>query len=222
LPKWLLPVWESGGYLLNVLCERMAAAGVREIVIGVHPDNQALMAKYAPKGCHVVTVESANMSQTVLAMQRWCGGEQVVLGMPDTFWEAPDVFGGVECRQSNVLAFCWTARPDQDGKLGMVQIEKDTEIGINRVLKIIDKTPGTGLKQAWGAMMWTPEFWQYISPEDSHLGYSLQRAMAAGEVVQAVQVRGEYYDCGTIEEYARLMTAYAPRLWVENGRKRGG
>lgn len=219
LPKWLLPVWEPAGFLLNVLCERMAEAGVEEIIIAVHPDNQALMVRYAPSNAAVVTVESQNMSQTVLAARRWCGNEPILMAMPDTFWSAEHVFNLVQPGVSPILAFVWATRADQDGKLGMVEVKKNDQHGVHQITRIIDKTVGTGLQEAWGAMMWTPEFWQYISPEDSHLGYALQRAMAAGEIVQAVRVKGEYYDCGTVEEYCRLMAAYSPRLWGQNGNK---
>jgi len=73
--------------------------------------------------------------------------------------------------------------------------------GTGLITEIIDKPINSDLDYGWGAMVWTPEFWQYIKPEDPHVGFALQRAIEAGELVRAHNFPGKYYDCGTPDEY---------------------
>lgn len=75
----------------------------------------------------------------------------------------------------------------------------------SQLTRINDKIPASKLKFACGALCWQPEFWQYINPEDAHMGIALQRAIDDGVEVQGYLARGQYYDCGIPEDYFRCI-----------------
>jgi hypothetical protein len=93
-------------------------------------------------------------------------------------------------------------RKEQVGKLGQVSFDESTK----DVRAIVDKTFDCLLPYAWGAMMYKPQFMDFVVSEEPHLGYAIMPAIKAGWKVKVVEAKEcEYYDCGTIQEYRNLL-----------------
>jgi UTP-glucose-1-phosphate uridylyltransferase len=214
LPKYLLPIRKS--YLLQTLCERMNACGASDLLIGANPNNSSLVQRYLPANGIVYTKFSETMSETVLAAQPWADKANVLFGMPDSWWEGDDfayrwlVEGLTE--EIPVCVAVFKARPAQKGKLGMVMTQGKFVNGLGeQILEVVavkDKASTSAYTEAWGAMAWSPKFWQYIRPADPHVGYALERAISMGVTVRAIKMTGNYWDCGTKDEYFELIRSF--------------
>lgn len=200
LPKFLLPV--PGGYLLDKLGRRMRIMGASKILIGANQANFGLVERYAPVGASTYMVNTQTMSETVLALKRYAHTADVLFGMPDSYWLDEDVYPRLIADLNSgamVSAALFETRPEQRTKLGMCAVQfVDDELHIRRV---IDKPADTDLRLAWGAMAWRCDFWEFIKPDDPHVGYALQRAIDAKTVVRGSLMLGGYWDCGTADEY---------------------
>lgn len=198
LPKYLLPV--PGGYLLERMTTRM---GVR-CHIGANAENFDLLNTYKRPEDHVYSVESRGMPETILTAREFVGDENVLVGMPDTYWTDEHVFSTFKRRIKSNAVICVVAvffvSADRASHLG-VCIR-----GINNFLDSIkDKQPQYNAQWVWGALAWTSAFWQYIHPDDAHLGVALQRAVDRGVKIPLYLSDGTYYDNGTPEDYFRCI-----------------
>ena len=202
LPKYLLPV--PGGYLLQQMADRMGV----QCFIGANADNYDLIDAYKRPGDVAYLVASRSMPETILAVEKYTGTDNVLVGMPDTYWSDRSVYGAM-ARRLDEGAVCTVAMfavsAEQAARLGMCEVNYWCCLpgDWSQVMRIDDKNPASKLKFAWGALGWQPEFWQYIKPEDAHMGIALQRAIDDGVEVQGYLARGQYYDCGIPEDYFR-------------------
>jgi hypothetical protein len=100
----------------------------------------------------------------------------------------------------NSLAL-WRIRPEQRGKLGEVDISEEEAI----VKKMVDKDPLANLEWSWG--MFSLDSYQLLGFDstDSHPGISLSKLVDKGYVLKYVKQKGEYWDCGTTDEYSSLL-----------------
>lgn len=211
LPKYLLPI--NNSYLLMILCERMRIAGCEQIMIGANPDNHLLIEQYAPSDAVVYTVNSETMSATLLAARRWCGDATVIFAMPDAWWSQDNIFKGMVAIMKRYNQVCsvahWKAREDQRKNLGMVKTDVRRSASLDSdhsvVVDVVDKPTSTTLTHAWGAIAWSPKFWECLHPDDPHVGIALIRAIAKQWEVGAVTQAGNYWDCGIPSEYFKLI-----------------
>ena len=194
LPKFLLPIGDSN--LLERLYVQMIAAKVLRIAIGMKDNGELIRNNHM--AFSVYGVDTKTMSETVLlAREHIDTTETVLFGMPDTYWTDENVYetlldyigGAIAC------VALWYVPPRHRHKRGMCDGHR------NRLFSVTDKPPATFLHFGWGAMIWKPEFWQYIKPEDPHVGFALQRALDADQLVRSYKFPGKYYDCGTPDEY---------------------
>lgn len=201
LPKWCLPVPQ--GYLLSVLLNRMESVAP-SVVIGVNPENASLVGQYKRMAFVHTAKNFKTMSETVLSCIKFFEPDSdVAFGMPDTFIEDDNCYPKLAKALANgadVAVAHFHARPKQHLKAGMIDSRG------NQVIEVVDKPAETKLTRLWGALAWKPVFWQFIHPEDPHVGYALPRAIAAGLDVRAVRMDGGYWDAGTVDEYFELVT----------------
>lgn len=201
LPKWALPI--PGGYLLDRHIDEMLAAGCEPIHVGANDNNYSLLREYAPTEEVYIAERYETMTQTVMSATRY--NDTVLFGMPDTYLPtgvyqhlAKSIAVGAD-----VAVAVFRARPGQHRHGGMCRVHRKTF----QVLEVVDKPEETDLMFIWGALAWQPAFWEYMQPNDPHVGYALPRAIADGLDVRAVNGEGGYYDCGTIEGYYEALTA---------------
>lgn len=202
LPKMLLPV-PPQTTLIARMRDSIMALKPRKICIGSNGVNMALLEPFDRMQIRLYYAYTATMSETVLEAQRFTqSGERVLFGMPDTYVEDAAAFeklsdaldGGAD------VAVGLFVTPDAwRHKRGMCRVEGD------RVVEVIDKPQDTDLFWAWGVLAWRPVFWQSIDASDTTVGYALSRAIHAGLNVRAVTMDGYFYDCGTHDEYFRLI-----------------
>lgn len=206
IPKFLLPVGDT--YLLARVYQQMVEAGADRIAIGVHPDNLALVKRYTPGEAIIYEANTVTMSQTVLMAQKYASKQQVLFGMPDTYWTTPDMYPQLIDRLGGAIgvAGLWHTPPVYQNKRGMCRIHmtKDRDLFISEV---VDKPKQITLEYGWGAIAWRAKFWQYINPYDKHVGFALQRAIAQGEYVRGHTREGQFFDCGTPDEYYECIQA---------------
>ena len=123
--------------------------------------------------------------------------------MPDTYFDNPDgVSKSVEMlKKSSAIASInlWKARPSQIGSVGQVEIDSDL------VKTVKDKDSSCVFPYVWGTVAWKIELNEYIFPEDPHIGYAVQKAVEDGKQVNYVLNDGSYFDCGTVEQYWKLV-----------------
>ncbi len=201
LPKFLLPVGDS--FLLAWLCGQMADVRSNAIMLGVKKNYQDLVRNsiLAPINRYAwyYEADTKTMSETVLlALDEFAiSNETVLFGMPDTYWTDENVYETLIDNMNDAIVnvAVWYTPPHHRSKRGMCEIHR------HRILEVIDKPLATDLTWGWGAMVWEPEFWQYIKPEDPHVGFALQRALDANELIFNHTFPGKYYDCGTPDEY---------------------
>lgn len=199
LPKFLLPV--SDGTLLGVHCERMIRSGVDFVAIGASNDTVDLIHRYSPQKT-IVYKGGETMAETVINARSFADDEPVLFGMPDTYWASPLMYLAIRdlLSKCDVAVACWKIRPEQRGKLGQCDVIDDYVVH-----RVIDKDPDCRYSWAWGAIAWKPAFWDFIKPTMSTVGKALQSAIDAGLQVRASTTTGDYFDCGTFDEYARCI-----------------
>jgi len=202
IPKFLLPLEDS--YLLAYLQSRMHRAGAKDVYTGVHPRHYNLPA-LRPERTNAYWVETETMNETVLAARGRAGDHNVLFGMPDTYWTNHNVYQRLVQKLNDEVGVIasvalWHTSQEYCHKRGIVDGYLNKEFG-GQIPGIVDKPTDTTWSLGWGAIAWQTLFWQYIKPEDEHVGYALQRAIDAGEKVQGVVMDGQFWDCGTPDEY---------------------
>jgi len=201
LPKMLLPIPDEQ-FLFYRLCNRLKAAGARQLLVGTTQKTYDLLAPLA-EGCVFYRVHTKTMSETVLLARDYMDEqEDVLFGMPDTYFDENRVFETLltQLEQgADAVAALFHTRPEQRHKLGMCSAQNGV------LLQVVDKPAETDLEWAWGALAWKPTFWQYIHAEDPHVGYALPRALEDGAYVRGVHMPGGYWDAGSPSEYFDLI-----------------
>jgi dTDP-glucose pyrophosphorylase len=136
----------------------------------------------------------------VLSSGEHLRSDSILFSMPDTYMPDASVYQSLQSALNDgadVAVALFKARYDQHRQGGMCRMEG------NQVVEVIDKPEHrpNGFGYIWGALAWTPTFWQHLDPADPHVGYGLPRAIAAGLDVRAVVCEGGFWDCGTPERY---------------------
>lgn len=196
LPKYLLPIEDT--YLLVWHLRNMRAVGVNSVHIGTNADNLEFIHPRLLDAWAYIPRSYATMTQTVLGARLHIKpDDNVLFAMPDTYWTAPGVLLPLQMalwNEADVAVALFKTRPGQRNG-GMCRIRG------NQISEVIDKPTNGNYRFIWGALAWTPTFWEYMQPDDPHVGYALPRAIADGLDVRAVLCDGEFWDCGTPEDY---------------------
>lgn len=203
IPKWLLPV--PSGYLLDTHVRRMERADVDAVLIAAGAHNATLLAAYKPTLGRLYMGNSRTMSEDVLLARPITNNARILFGMPDTYFDNPTVYNVMRRyeREADVVLAVWRIGSDQRGNLGQVAFDDN-----GMVTDVVDKNLTCPYQWAWGAMLWNPVFWDYITPDMPHVGYAIMPAVRAGLRVKVHIVDGAYTDCGTPEAYWQLCATF--------------
>jgi hypothetical protein len=152
-----------------------------------------------------VEVETATMTESVLAALECSTASRFLLGMPDTWFSAScNVYEKLMTTDSEVAIACFPIRPDQVGKVGQVDLEHGAKNGA-KVTRVVDKDPNCSFQHLWGVVNFQRELMALSLPEDPHIGQALARWVDDDRAASGVVAGDSYFDCGTGEEYWRLL-----------------
>lgn len=207
LPKFLLPVGDFDDTLMKRHIDHMLAV-TDKIVISTRPENATLLKPYLSGRVYLMVDDTKTMSETVIRMMSLVENDSYLLGMPDTYFlgeqpyakVAESLHGSVE-----MTLGIWTIREEQKGQLGQVEVDSDWN-----VIGSMDKNPVCDFEYSWGVMAFKPSILRHLDITDPHVGYAIPRLITSGSQVVGCHVTGEYVDCGTPNEFRRLL-AELPR-----------
>jgi len=205
IPKFILPLKDQKISLLTNWCRILLKSGCEKIIIGSSESNKAfidhiiLTQLYDIKDKIIIKIDDNpyTMNNTILKMLKNEIYDLAIMGMPDTHVEDISqklIERLIEDDKHHVGAFLWNIRDAQVGKIGQCEIDD------NFICNIIDKNKECGYNYGWGSMVFKPSFEAYIKKDDLHLGYAMASAIPNGILYEII--RGQYWDCGTIEEYS--------------------
>ena len=126
--------------------------------------------------------------------------------MPDTYFSSKNSFNEMRNKlllddEVDVVLGLWKMEKFQKGKFGQVELDKSNE----KILQVVDKDPNCKFKYFWGTLMWNSVFNNFMHESDQHFGISINRAIKNGINIGFHINDGPYYDCGTFEEYKKLL-----------------
>lgn len=202
LPKFLLPC--TNEYL--TLIERhinFLIDSVENIWIPTSPQYVNLLSSLIEenKKINIVPVSSNTMSETVKVTMTNINKNKYTLIMPDTYFSDDKTYEKIISADTNHVAnlICWKTRPSQEGKLGEVSFSNN-----GKLEAIIDKPVKQVYQHSWGAVTFTSDLYNFIDPQEPHIGYAIESA-AQQNIINCIEVKGDYYDCGTPDEYIELI-----------------
>ena len=201
IPKFLLPLIGDDKYLLNRTINILKECGVDKINIGLSEYTNKIAEPFID-GLNVSKCSTKTMNETIQILNKDHGNISICI-MPDTYFDNPSgVPKSVELLKNNdsIASICiWKLRKSQRGSVGQVEIDGD------RVVSINDKDENCNFPYVWGTVAWKKELNKYIDAKDPHIGYAVQKATENGEKISYVLNDGYYFDCGTVEQYWKLI-----------------
>ena len=205
IPKFLLPVSKKN-YLLKFHIELIKKTFLEknvQIVIGTNNINSEILKNLYPD-LNILEFESNSMVETVIKSQKDFREEESVYGciMPDTYFSDHEIYSKMykKIQYLDAVVAVWRIGEEQVGKLGQCDIDNS-----DMLTNVIDKNPECKLPFFWGSLMWKKSFNKFLELEDQHFGDTLNRALEKGIKIGVVYAEGDYFDCGTFEEYKKLL-----------------
>jgi NDP-sugar pyrophosphorylase family protein len=203
LPKFLLPTNSPNVSLIERHLLHLRNY-FDEILIGVNPDFSKLIRTVLPEDekLKIHNISTQTMMETVLKLSELSESDNFVLIMPDTFFSKYGSllqFLDLDFHEEAVL-ICWKIQEFQFGKLGQVKLDEN-----NKIVDIQDKNLNCDYNLFWGATSFTRDHLQSARKSDPHIGYLFQRLIEQDTGVLGVEVDGDYLDCGTQDEYIRML-----------------
>jgi NDP-sugar pyrophosphorylase family protein len=204
LPKFLLP---AGPNYLTLLESHVTSLleYCETVWIPTRPEQVLLLDTLGIASDRVVIVPmtTQTMTETILRVAQISRSNRFLMSMPDTYFSGQKPYEFLSGSDSEMALACWNIREDQMGKLGQVLIEQTPN---GRVLDAQDKSPHCLYSHSWGAMAFDRSVLELANPEMPHIGYVLPKMIELKKYIIAHVMDGEYYDCGTPEEYLRMLT----------------
>jgi hypothetical protein len=208
IPKFLLPLKDKQMSLLTNWCHILLNAGCEKIIIGSSVSNKPFIDHLISNQLSDVNerifikiVEnSPTMNNTIIEMLKNETYNIAVMAMPDTHVDyiSQSLIEKLSTNDKHVVgAFLWNIRSTQAGKIGQCEIDG------NFICNIIDKDKGCNYKYGWGCIVFKPSFETYIQKSDLHMGFAMASAIPNGVLYE--NMRGQYWDCGTVDEYREYL-----------------
>ena len=98
-----------------------------------------------------------------------------------------------------IVLVCWKIKDYQIGKVGQCKIVN------NEVIDIVDKDKTCSYPYFWGIISWNSNLNNIINPEWQTIGDIVKEAINNGIAVRAIISDSDYYDCGTFDEYFKMI-----------------
>jgi choline kinase len=204
LPKFLLPTTEQNVSLLerhlNIL-----SGYFDEVLIGINPDFEHLIRSVVNETdkIQIHPMSTKTMMETVINLAALTACENFVVVMPDTYFSYyPEIIEFLlrENPDSIPTLMCWEMSDFQRGKLGQVLINTNGSIA-----DIRDKDLDCEYQYFWGVAQFSELELDTANVSDSHIGFMFEKLVASGFQVNALKISGQYFDCGTQNEYISML-----------------
>lgn len=201
IPKFLLPCDRSYTTLLeNHLRELLQVC--ETIWIPTRPELVLLLDSLGIAKDRVVVLPmvTSNMTETVQRVLSITSASHFQLIMPDTFFLGETPYKKLHREPTMADLACWKIRDEQKGKLGQVLVGDD-----GFVLDMKDKDPNCNYSISWGSLTFSRNLEPYLKDSDPHIGYAVAHALNDGHGITAQTISGQYFDCGTPDEYLSML-----------------
>jgi NDP-sugar pyrophosphorylase family protein len=204
LPKFLLPAGAEHLTLLELHVNSLLKY-CDTVWIPTRPEQVLLLDTlgFASDRVVILPMTTETMTETILRVTQISSSKRFIMCMPDTFFSGQKPYEFLSQSESEMALACWNIREDQMGKLGQVLIEQKLD---GRVLDAQDKSSECTYPHSWGAMAFDRSALNFATPEMPHIGYVLPKMIEVEREIFASVMDGEYFDCGTPEEYLRMLT----------------
>tara|TARA_A200000113_G_scaffold224049_1_gene241021 strand:- start:735 stop:1406 length:672 start_codon:yes stop_codon:yes gene_type:complete len=201
IPKFLLPTNKDYISLLEVHISNLSNI-CEKIYLPTRPELAPIIKSldFNFRNTEIPEMVTSTMCETVNNTLSISESDNFILIMPDTFFLGEQPYEILDSTTDFCNLACWKIRDEQRGKLGEVMFDKN-----NVVLEMVDKKPDNGFEYAWGALTFNRKLKQYINNQDPHIGYAVKESVNKGEKVSVSPIEGNYFDCGTPEEYIKLL-----------------
>ena len=152
----------------------------------------------------ILVEQTSSMSETVLRATEKFYADEYVVGMPDTFVTGDNPYKEIVTNNinSHLNLGVFKIKESQKGKLGQISIIDGV------VLDCIDKDINCNYEYSWGFLRFNRSILKLIDKQTSHIGYVINPAIKEKLLVMASIVNGEYFDCGTQDEYQELLKTF--------------
>jgi hypothetical protein len=208
LPKFLLPMDTNALTLLEKHIE-LLNFHAEVIWLPVRADLASLVTdlnlgeKVIP-----IPVRTKTMTETVLRIVELTEVNEFILGMPDTVFSHGNPYEKLisvrNKSEADLVLSIWNTRVEQQGKVGSVKFDKNY-----KVLESKDKILDRSYSHHWGAMYMNKRFIDLLNKEMPHPGYAINLAVAENLRNFVSLEEGEYFDCGTFDEYQKYLIGRA-------------
>lgn len=208
IPKFLLPIPKYKNLLSYHLDFSLLNSEIDSIKIATNSSYLPIIENLESFGNYeklekIKLVNTNTMNETIHCLKTKLH-DYYLLTMPDTYYSDESVINKMiskinEDHSLDAVVGLWNIKNFQRSKIGQCQI-KD-----GKVIKVVDKDPNAKFKYLWGAILFKSSLWEHINPNDPHIGYSLNPAIQNCLNISYVKAKGTYYDCGTIDEYWRMV-----------------
>lgn len=210
LPKFILPLKDTNFSLLGYWCKLLIDKGCEKIIIGSSELNKNFidhiintqLKNYESLIIIKIITNSSTMNETILQMIQNENYNLAIMGMPDTHIDylSHQLINKVSINENFIVgSFIWNIRNSQKEKIGLCNIDNDY------IIDIIDKNSECNYNYGWGSIIFKKEFEKFIDKNDLHLGYSMKSAIANNQKIPYEIIKGQYWDCGTINEYKEYL-----------------
>jgi len=200
LPKFLLPCGTDKTLLANTV-DIYLNNNIYEIRAGVSEDNAYLLRNNLTLNKTVVNTQTMAETVHLLINEVEYDDYSSILIMPDTYFILKDELKNMvnKLDSCDIVAILWKIKDYQKGKVGQCDF-------INgEIVDVVDKDLNCNYEYFWGCLGWTSNMNKYIDPKWGTVGDLIKHAISLNIKVGAVISDGDYYDCGTFDEYFKMI-----------------
>jgi len=173
-----------------------------KVIILIKKEHEESLNMYKDNNKIIILIEqTSSMSETILKATEKFYADEYVVGMPDTFVIGDNPYKQIITNNinSDLNIGVFKIKNSQKGKLGQISIINGL------VVDCVDKDIKCNYEYSWGFLKFNRSILKLIDRKTSHIGYVINPAIKEKLLVTASIVDGEYFDCGTQDEYKELL-----------------
>lgn len=203
IPKYLLPC-KIDYTLIDNTIEIFKNNNINLIYSGISDNNNFLLQNN--NKINKLVVNTKTMAETIYLVIKNINKHHYeeynnILIMPDTYFKINDEINVLKKCLANykIVVLVWNIKDYQIGNVGQCKIEN------GEIVNIIDKDPNCKYEYFWGVIGWNNQLNEYIDPNWETIGNLIKKAIELNITVKAILCKSNYYDCGTFQEYFRMI-----------------